>query len=88
MMLNARIPYLVTSQRKHEWNRVFTPTLGLGGIYVREDVGGSALSRLDAAQPRFDPTRARAVFIATEGASPLLPRSERPTQNTRPSRLR
>jgi phosphoglycerate dehydrogenase-like enzyme len=27
MMLNARIPYLVTSQRKHEWNRVFTPTL-------------------------------------------------------------
>lgn len=27
MMLNARIPYLVTSQRRHEWNRVFTPTL-------------------------------------------------------------
>ena len=27
LMLNARIPYLVTSQRKHEWNRVFTSTL-------------------------------------------------------------
>lgn len=27
MMLNARIPYLVSSQRRHEWNRVFTPTL-------------------------------------------------------------
>lgn len=26
-----------------------TATLGMGGIYVREDVGGSALSRLDAA---------------------------------------
>lgn len=27
LMLNARIPYLVTSQRIHEWNRVFSPTL-------------------------------------------------------------
>lgn len=27
MMLNTRIPYFVTSQRRHEWNRVFTPTL-------------------------------------------------------------
>ena len=26
-----------------------TAALGLGGVYVREDVGGSALSRLDAA---------------------------------------
>ena len=26
-----------------------TASLGMGGIYVREDVGGSALSRLDAA---------------------------------------
>ena len=25
LMVNARIPTLVTSQRKHEWNRIFTP---------------------------------------------------------------
>jgi phosphoglycerate dehydrogenase-like enzyme len=28
LMANARIPALVTSQRRHEWNRIFTPTVG------------------------------------------------------------
>ena len=27
LMLNARLPLLVTSQKRHEWNRVFTSTL-------------------------------------------------------------
>jgi phosphoglycerate dehydrogenase-like enzyme len=27
LMLNARLPLLVTSQKRHEWNRVFTTTL-------------------------------------------------------------
>jgi phosphoglycerate dehydrogenase-like enzyme len=28
LMVNARIPALATSQRRHEWNRIFTPTVG------------------------------------------------------------
>ena len=50
-----------------------TAELGMGGMYVREDVGGSALSRLDAAiafeafhQPR-DGMRSGHLFVAEGG---------------------
>lgn len=41
-----------------------TGTLGFGGIYVREDVGGSGLGRLDAVL----------IFEALAAACPAFPR--------------
>ena len=59
LMLNARIPYLVTSQRKHEWNRVFTSTLEGKTLLIvgAGRIGGGAAEQAKAFGMRVLATR-------------------------------
>ncbi|HZS82934.1 MAG TPA: D-2-hydroxyacid dehydrogenase [Stellaceae bacterium] len=85
LMVNARLPALVTAQRRHEWNRIFTPTpagktlliVGVGRI------GGAAAEHAKRLGMRVIGTRrgsdghpAVDEMHAPEALHTLLPRAD------------
>jgi phosphoglycerate dehydrogenase-like enzyme len=85
LMLNARIPYLATSQRKHEWNRVFTSTLEGKTLLIvgAGRIGGGAAEQAKRFGMRVLATRRSGVprpgvdeMHTPDGLHALLPRAD------------